>query len=380
MIKDTRQPQKILHIFGRMVRGGAELRTLELMRHIDRERCKFEFCALSGLSGELDTEIRALGGTTHYLGLGPLFLHRFRRLLRAEKYNVVHSHVHLFSGLILQLAAAEQVPVRLAHFRNTHDGHEGSLRRGMQNRLMKYLLNRHATKIVAVSEGVMESVWGPCWHADQRCEVIYNGFDFSTFAAGGSSKEVRREFGIPLDSRLYIHVGRMAPAKNHSKLITIFSRIVDHDPNARLLLVGRGGNIIEEQIRQLVSTLRIADKVIFADERPDVPRLLQAADLHLFPSLWEGLPGAVLEACAASTPTLASDLPGVREIRQAVPDAVTCLPVSASDVEWATLAMKISSNNTAAPKTGGIATAVLNSEFEINRCIAKLYRAWGGSI
>lgn len=380
MINDTQQPQKILHIFGRMVRGGAEMRTLDLMRHIDRERCKFEFCALSGLPGELDTEIKALGGTTHYLGLGPLFLHRFRRLLRGGGYNVVHSHVHLFSGLILQLAAAEQVPSRLAHFRNTHDGHNGSLRRGMQNRLMKYLLNRHATKILAVSEGVMESVWGPCWHTDQRCEVIYNGFDLSAFSAAVSPEAVRREFGIPLGSRLYIHVGRMAPAKNHRKLISVFSRIVEHDPDARLLLVGRGGNSIEEQMRQLVSALGIADKVIFADERPDVPRLLQAADLHLFPSLWEGLPGAVLEACAASTPTLASDLPGVREIRQAVPDAVTCLPVSASDAEWAALAMKISSSNSTSSKTDGIATAVMNSEFEINRCIAKLYRAWGLNI
>lgn len=380
MIQGVQQPQKILHIFGRMVRGGAELRTLELMRHIDRERCKFQFCALSGLSGELDDEIIKLGGTTHYLGLGPLFLHRFRRLLREEKYTVVHSHVHLFSGLILQLAAAEQIPVRLAHFRNTHDGQDQTLRRTLQNRLMKYLLDRHATKILAVSEGVMASVWGPGWPADQRCEVIYNGFDFTPFAATADRKGARQEFDIPLDARLYIHVGRMAPAKNHSKLIAVFALIAARDPHARLLLVGRGGNDIETQSRELSVRLGVADKVILAGERPDVPRLLQAADLLLFPSLWEGLPGAVLEACAAGIPILASDLPGIREISHNVPEAVTCLPATASDAEWAEMAMKISAQPGTAAKTGAISATVLNSEFEIKRCRAKLYRAWGCNI
>lgn len=352
------------------------MRTLELMRHVDRELFRFEFCVLTGLPGELDDEVRDLGGVIHYVGLGPLFLMRFPLLVRHRGFNVVHSHVHLFSGLILLLAAAVGVPVRLAHFRNTHDGHVTTLRRRVQNRLMKYLLNCSATKIVAVSEGAMTSTWGPDWRSDSRCEVVYNGFDFSRFDSDEPPAAVRMEFGMPHNCRLFIHVGRMAPAKNHEKILAIFKEIAQRDKAARLLLVGRGGNAIEAWARQLCLQLEMADKVIFAGERSDVSRLLKAADLMIFPSLWEGLPGAVLEACAAGTPILASDLPGISEIKRIFPDMVTCLPLTVCDAEWAAAAIDICSKEFTLEKTKDIYKTIVGSEFTIERSIEKLSKAW----
>src|SRR5579864_7335487 len=93
---------RVLHIFGRLDRGGAEMRTLEVMRALDRARWGFEFCCLSGLPGELDEEARSLGGKVHLLHLGPTFPLRFRALLRANGFQAVHSHIHWPSGYVLR--------------------------------------------------------------------------------------------------------------------------------------------------------------------------------------------------------------------------------------------------------------------------------------
>jgi len=205
---------------------------------------------------------------------------------------------------------------------------------------MRYWIDRYATSILAVSEGAMASSWGPKWVTDPRCQVIYNGLDLSAFEKPLDLRGVLGEFKLPEDSHLYIHVGSMSPAKNHLRLISIFSTILRHEPMARLILVGRGNNGIEQRVRSWVEELGISDQVVFAGERHDVPRLLKAADMMLFPSLREGLPGVVLEACAAGTPVLASDLPGVREIAAHLP-LVHYLSLNASDEEWALEACRI---------------------------------------
>jgi hypothetical protein len=104
------QQRNILHLFGRMDRGGAEMRTLDVMRRADRGRFRLHFCALSGRRGELDEEIRSLGGEVHLLPLSASFPWKFRRLLREGRFDVVHSHVHYPSGYLLRLAAKEGTP------------------------------------------------------------------------------------------------------------------------------------------------------------------------------------------------------------------------------------------------------------------------------
>ncbi|HTM51724.1 MAG TPA: glycosyltransferase [Bryobacteraceae bacterium] len=336
-------PVRILHVLRKMDRGGAEMRTLDLMRNIDRNRYRFEFCCTSGLPGELDNEIRELGGRLHYIPLDPRFPGRFSRLLRATPFDVVHSHVHYFSGYILRLAAKAGVPGRIAHFRSMTDGHGNNLRRRLQRRLMKGWLNRYATRILGVSEASLESAWGDRWRRDERCEVIYNGIDAGLFAGPGDRAGVRREFQIPGESPLCIHVGRMDEAKNHGRLLRIFEHVLKLRPDSYLILAGGGADgAIERNARTLAADLGIEGRVTFAGTRGDVPRLLAAADLMIFPSLREGLPGAVLEASAAGAPVLASDLPCIVEISQQAP-RVYCLSLAATDEAWAGAAVELMS-------------------------------------
>ena len=76
----------------------------------------------------------ALGGEVHPVKLGLDFPWKFRRLLSEHRFGAVHSHVHYSSGFILRLAAQAGIPVRIAHFRSTHDDHGDTLRRRLQRR------------------------------------------------------------------------------------------------------------------------------------------------------------------------------------------------------------------------------------------------------
>jgi glycosyltransferase involved in cell wall biosynthesis len=347
-MEETAGCYRVLHIFGTMNRGGAEMRTLELMGQLDPRRYQFDFCSLTGLVGDLDDEIRRLGGKVHHVKLSWMFPWRFTRLLRRERYEAVHSHVHFFSGYLLRLAARAGVRRRIAHFWTTGAAGQPGLRRRWQTRLMKHWLDRYATDLLAVSEGAMDASWGPDRRGDSRCRVVYDALDPRRFAVTESRELLREQEGIPPGAPVYIHVGNMLPPKNHVRLVSIFAAIHRIEPQARLLLVGRGGGDIEERVVESARQAGIGEYVVRLGIRPDVPRLLRLADAMVFPSLWEGLPGVVLEAAAVGTPVLAADLPGVREVARHVP-GVRILPLAAGDQEWACAATELARTQREAP-------------------------------
>ena len=361
------KPIKILHVFSQMGRGGGELRTLEILRNIDRRQFRSHFCAISGREGELDGEIRSLGGEVHLLRRDLVrFPRRFRGLLRRHRFDVVHTHLLNYSGVILRLAAQSDVPIRAALFRSSHDGKASSLGRRMYRRLMRHWIDRYATNVQAVSQGAMEAVWGPHWKSDPRCEVIYDGVEPAPFEEETDAESVRREFALPSRAPLCIHVGRMARPKNHLRVLSIFAEVLRRRPDARLLLVGRGGNQIERDVRRRIAAPGIAGRVVLCGQRTDV---------LIFPSLWEGLPGAVLEACAAGVPVLASDLPGVREIAARLPQ-VRYLPLEDDDANWAETAIAILESTDAPSARRRAREMFVGSIFTIDHCTRRHCRVW----
>lgn len=331
------RPVKILHVFARMNCGGAERRTLELMRAIDPGEIRMDFCALSGLPGVLDHEIRALGGKVHRLPLKQVgFGRAFRELLVREGYDVVHSHVHYPSGWILRLAHQAGVARRIVHFRSDSDGRPDAWARRMVRWGLQYLVDRYATDIVAVSRSAMERAWTPNWPADPRCRVIYNGLDLSRFPDPADVAKVwatRERLGILPEKPLCIHVGSVRPPKNHERLLRIFRAVQERRAGAMLMLVG---DTLDQTawLAERLFSLGLGPSVRVLGRRDDVPELLAASDVMIFPSLWEGLPGAVLESLAAGTPTTASALPCILEIAHFLP-GVRAIPLSESDERWA---------------------------------------------
>jgi glycosyltransferase involved in cell wall biosynthesis len=296
---------------------------------------------------------------------------------------VIHSHVHSASGLLLLLAACENVSVRIAHFESSSDGRQATWRRRMQRRVMYQLIDKYATNILAVSRSVREAVtasasstsWGRRWEHERRCEVLYYGVDLSLFPSACPAAMIRREFELSSSCRVYVHVGSIRTPKNHFRLLSIFAAVARRDPAAVLLLVGRGEAADLDRLRQHASNLRIADRIRFLGERQDIPRLLSGADMMIFPSLWEGLPGAVLEACAAGTPVLASSIPVMYEIADLLP-LVRCLCLSRSDEQWALAAEELG-NQADQPGARNLARqAFSRSPFNLKACVTAHSRIW----
>jgi glycosyltransferase involved in cell wall biosynthesis len=198
---------------------------------------------------------------------------------------------------------------------------------------LRKLIDTNATGILAVGEGVLDAVWGASWRQDPRCAPLYAGVDLTPFAGRAERKAVRVKLGIPTGSQIVAHVGNMRVAKNHPRLAQIFAELGDVSA-PHLMLIGRKDPTVEAQILATLATARAQGRVHILGTRSDVPRLLKAADAFLFPSVYEGLPGSVLEARAARLPVVASDLPGVLEIVDRV-DGVRALSLEQPDVVWA---------------------------------------------
>ncbi len=329
---DGAAPIRVLHVFGVMDRGGAEMRTVEQLRNMRTGRFRQAFCTLEARAGALDDEIRSLGGEVYRCPVGPRFRARFAEVVRTERIEVVHSHVHLASGMVMALAASLGVARRITHFRSTADGNSLGVGRSLYRRAMRALIDRFATDIVGCGESAIIHGWSPRWADDARCQVIHNGIDVERFTVADSRVALRAELGLPPSTPLAIHVANFRPPKNHARLVDVFAAAARRGPG-HLLLVGRGGTPEEAQAQARVRAHGFERRVHFLGERTDIPRLLVGANVALLTSWFEGMPGSVLEAVAAGTPVVANDLPGVLEIARALP-GLTVRSLDDADDQW----------------------------------------------
>jgi glycosyltransferase involved in cell wall biosynthesis len=319
-------PIRILHIVGRMNYGGAENRLLELARCIDPSRFHFDFCVFQEDPGVQAKELKSLGWgikTCRLTRNVPGFARRFRTLLRQNTYDVVHAHVHWFSGLPLRLAAKQEVPKRIMHVRTAKLCPPDNLYRICYSKLMTHWVRKYSTNIVAVSRSSMEAFWGPDWKIDPRNEVIYNGLELKPFLNDYNHRQTRAEFGISPQEKLVIHVGNFSLPKNHEIIIRTAALLRERRRGVRFILVGDGPLL--QPIKKLVQELELEPWVLCLGRRGDVPRLLLASDCFIFPSRWEGLPGAVLEALAAGLTVVASNIGPNQEVAN-VSDRVIIVP------------------------------------------------------
>ncbi len=332
---ESRSRCRVLHVLGRMQRGGAELRTLEVLRQLAPCGIIGDVLALSGKAGELDSEVVRLGGSVIPLRRGAGILGRLHQVMATGGYAAVHAHVHHYSGVLVWAARRAGIPVRVVQFHSLDDGRGNGLSRRWYHWLMRRLIAANATSILGVSRSVLAANW-PGHAADSRCQVIYNGIDDAAFTNARPRDEVRTEiFGeAHAHVRLIIHVGNLTPPKNHNLLLAVFEELAHGHGDVHLVLVGRGDANDEEQLRRRISASVHAQRIHFLGGRDDVPSLLFAADAFLFPSIREGLPGALVEACAAGLPCLASDIGPCREVAERIP-LVHVQSLNAGPARWA---------------------------------------------
>ncbi|WP_426350926.1 glycosyltransferase family 1 protein [Alloiococcus sp. CFN-8] len=294
---------RVLHVVTYMGRGGLETMLMNYYRHIDRDKLQFDFLVHRDFEADYDEEIKKLGGRIYHLPkLNPFstsYLHQLDSFFKEHKeYSIVHSHLDCMAGIPLKYAKKNGVPIRIAH---AHSSSQTKDSKYCLKLLYKKNIPRYATDLFACSQSAGEWMFG-----NRRFTVMNNAIDSERYSYNKkTSFEMRRYFDIPQDSLVVGHVGRFAPPKNHSFIIKVFSDISKQKPNARLLLVGEGE--LKNEIIEMVTDLGIQNKVIFTGVRSDIPELMQAMDVFLFPSNYEGLPVAIIEAQASGLPCIISD-------------------------------------------------------------------------
>jgi glycosyltransferase involved in cell wall biosynthesis len=323
---------RVLHVFGQMSRGGAELRTIELAESFHGERVRSDFLVLSGLDGPLDERVRAAGGDVIKCRLDARFPSRLYRLLRERRYDVVHSHVHYFSGVILTLARLAGTPGRIAHFQTAvvNDKEETIWRRA-QLATCRRLIQFAATDLLAVGVGAMHGAWSPEWKSDPRCRVVYSGLP---------AERLRVQVKTP-KTPVIINVASIQPLKNQLRLVAVLRLAVRDIPDLKLRLVGREVGDYGLKVRRAAAEAGLSDRVELVGEVDEPMPWIAESNLLILPSLWEGLPGAALEACALGIPVLAADLPGTRELASHFPH-LSLLSLREDDGAWAAAVVRLS--------------------------------------
>jgi len=150
--------------------------------------------------------------------------------------------------------------------------------------------------------------------------VVVNGIPLPEAATPENRGAARSELGLSASVPIIGTVGRLTGQKNHRTLVEAAARV----PRAHFALIGDGPD--GENLRDLRDRLALQDRFHFLGERPDAGRLLRAFDIFALPSLYEGLPLALLEAMGAGLPVVASDLPAVREVMRTDQDGILVAP------------------------------------------------------
>lgn len=288
---------------------------MEVLRHIDPACVRFDFCVLGSSEGAYAAGARRLGARVLSCPIRPRtsgFFGHLTRTIRAGDYDVVHSHVHQFSGVVLLAAWLAGVRGRCAFLHSVSDGRASGAARLAYRHLARRLLRMTATEVMGVSASVMDAFWGARWRTDHRCSVIHLGPDIGRFRTEPISRGERIRHVATTGGPVLMHVGRFDVPKNQQSLVGIAREVLQKWPGAKFVLAGDGP--LRPNVEAAVRRAGFSKAFRFLGERDDIPELLCSADVLLLPSLWEGLPGAALEALAAGVPVVGSNIPPIREI------------------------------------------------------------------
>jgi len=324
---------RVLHVVTYMGRGGLETMLMNYYRNIDRSKVQFDFLAHRDFRADYDDEIEALGGRIFRLPRLVPWSRDYRKALDSffadhPEYKIVHVHQDCLSSVILKAAHKRDVPVRIAH------SHSGS-----QDKNLKYLIKlwykraipAYATELFACGKEA-----GDWMFAGAPFRVLNNAIDTKKYVYDPEvDRRIRKSLEIPEDAFVIGHVGRFQAVKNHSFLLDVFAKAKQQKEDAVLLLVGDGD--LRPEMEEKAVSLGISDSVIFTGVRSDVPELMQAMDVFVFPSLYEGVPVTLIEAQAAGLPCIVSE--GV-PAEAAKTGLVKHLPLSAGAAAWTAEVLK----------------------------------------
>ncbi len=252
------------------------------------------------------------------------------RLIRRERYDIIHTH-EAKASLLTRLAgrAARHKRILYGLHGVTFNDPMSPRKRRVLQAVERWTVHA-ADRIVSVSEDAIAEYHRADIARDIPSNVVYSGIDIERFqrrVAPGDVQAVRAQLGLPPDATVLVNVGRLSFAKAQRYTIEAFALLDDPGDSLRLVLVGEGAE--RAACVALAERLGVGHKVCFAGFRDDVPAVLAACDVHVITSLREGLPRVAVEAALVGIPTVGFAVEGLAEIIQ---DGVSGRIVPSGDV------------------------------------------------
>lgn len=271
---------------------------MNYFRKMDKKDIDIHFMTINEITDEYKNEIESFGSKVYYIERkkNPIkYIFDLKKLLKENCYDIVHIHGNSATMALETMAAyLARVPVRIIHSHNTTCKY-----RVIHNILYPMLRKTYTHGFACGNEA------GKWLFKKNKYEIIKNGIDLEEFKYNEKERKKYREKINAGNKTILGHIGNFVYQKNHDFLIDLFNELLKSDKDYLLLLIGEGE--LEEVIKEKVKRLGIEDNVIFIGKSMEVKGYLQAIDLFLLPSHFEGLPVVLIEAQAMGIPCLVSD-------------------------------------------------------------------------
>lgn len=302
------KPIRVLHVLGRLDRGGAETMVMNLYRNIDRNQIQFDFVIHTNDECDFNQEIYNLGGKVHnvprYTGKNHIAYKRaWKELFKNyPEYKVIHGHMRSTASIYIKIAKKFGLNT-IVHSHSTSS--RGNKIEQLIKNILQLPIRYTADYLLACSSDAGRWLFGKNIQNKNNFFVIKNAIDIDEFKFDQKKrKQIRKKYNI--DKKIVLgHVGNFTTAKNHFFLLDVFFEFQKKNEDVILILVGDG--CLKKKIHTKISDLGIENKVIMIGASGNVNDYLQAMDLFLFPSIFEGLGIAAIEAQAAGLPCVISE-------------------------------------------------------------------------
>jgi glycosyltransferase involved in cell wall biosynthesis len=302
------KPIRVLHVLGGLNRAGAETLIMNIYRNIDREKVQFDFIVHTDDKCDYDEEINALGGKVYrvpqYSGKNHFKYKRAWQFFFREhsEYQIVHGHMRSTASIYLKIAKNFGMRT-IAHSHSTAS--RGNKIEQFVKNFMQLPIRYIADYLFACSDEAGRWLFGKNVVKKENYKVIKNSIDVEKYTFNNNiRKKIRQSLNIG-EELVIGHVGSFTHPKNHKLLIATFNEVQKQVKDAILLLIGEG--VLKTEIQNQISHLELKNKVIITGSVPNVNDYLQVMDIFVFPSLFEGLGMAVIEAQASGLQCVIAD-------------------------------------------------------------------------
>ena len=342
--------KKVIHLIPTLEGGGAETMLKDYAALTNRSKCEIIVIVWSGKKKSyveneiLETRCKVIFlqelryGEKESLSIWERVCRKvgryidFRHIVNSEKPDVIHMHLRI--GIYPLIIPYKKLGIK--YFYTVHNvlNRYFTKKIGLNSKYLDYRVARHLVKKKRLSFIALHGELNEEIRSYFNTDAVYtvnNGIRMERFAPELYNRdEIRSSLGIDSQDYLVGNVASFSEQKNHEMILDVFCEVIKRRPDSRLLLVGRGGE--RPKVEARINELNIEDKVIILENRDDIPALMRAMDVFLFPSKWEGFGNVLIEAQCMGLRCVISDK---------VPDAVRLTnlvvvkPLEDSPSEWA---------------------------------------------